>query len=168
MKKARGVFLWVELVVNNLIIDLEEGSTDLELRESLDLLPLRLEELYRGLIKQIPKLFLSEAKKYIRLTLQNPMGLLEFHLATREPDLVLTRKNEFSYEDHLAIRDACDMTETRIRSRCRGLLQVKQANKHNLRRRRAEESQTDPYVEYFPEVLESILGKKSAVLTSLS
>ncbi|KAH6678321.1 hypothetical protein B0J14DRAFT_582438 [Halenospora varia] len=128
--KAQGVFLWVEIVVNNLIVGLEEGFSDTELKECLDSLPPELEDLYARIFEQIPKDYIHDAMIYFKLALMHcRVGLLDFYLATRDPKEALTRKNQWSYEDHLAIKHACTRAETRIKSRCRGLLQVKQSEK---------------------------------------
>jgi hypothetical protein len=128
--KAQGVFLWVELVVNNLIVGLEEGFSDTELKECLDSLPPELEDLYARIFEQIPKDYIYDAMIYFKLTLMyRPLGLLDFYLATRDPKEALARKDQWSYEDHLAMKHACTRAETRIKSRCRGLLQVKQSEK---------------------------------------
>jgi hypothetical protein len=44
LEKASGVFLWVKLVVEEIIIGLEDGDTDQELQERLDSLPPELED----------------------------------------------------------------------------------------------------------------------------
>ncbi|CZR62148.1 uncharacterized protein PAC_12045 [Phialocephala subalpina] len=125
--KAQGIFLWVELVVNNLIVGMEEGSSDIELRECLDSLPPELEDLYARIFKQIPKDYIHDATIYFMLAvMRRSIGLLDFFLATRDPEEALARKIQSSYEDHLTMKYACARAETRIESRCRGLLQVKQ------------------------------------------
>ena len=132
VQKAQGIFLWVEVVVNNLTINVEEGSTDLALQEYLDSLPTQLEELYDWIIKQNPETYISEARNYIRLVLlgmsrHEDWGILQFCFATRGPDEVLSRPSLSSDEGHLEIQTMCDLAEMRIKSRCRGLLQVRES-----------------------------------------
>lgn len=128
--KAQGVFLWVELVVNNLIVGLEEGFSDIELRECLDSLPPELEDLYARIFEQIPKNYIPDAMIYFKLALmRRPLGLLDFYLATRDQKEALARKTQSSYEDHLTMKHECTRAETRIKSRCRGLLHVRQSEK---------------------------------------
>jgi len=128
--KAQGVFLWVELVVNNLIVGIEEGFTNIELKECLNSLPPELEDLYARIFEQIPKDYMHDAMIYFKLALmRRRIGLLDFFLATRDPKEALARKTQSSYEDHLTMKDACTRAETRIKSRCRGLLQVTQSKK---------------------------------------
>ncbi|KAN0102725.1 hypothetical protein V8E51_011038 [Hyaloscypha variabilis] len=128
ISKAQGVFLWVELVVNNLTVGIEEGFTDTELRDCLDSLPPELEALYARIFEQIPIDYIDDAMIYFKLALTyRTLGLLDFHLATRGPEEALSRKSQASYEDHLTVQHACTRAETRIKSRCRGLLRVKQS-----------------------------------------
>jgi hypothetical protein len=130
INKAQGVFLWVELVVNNLIVGIEEGFSDTELKECLDSLPPELEDLYARIFEQIPKDYVHDAMFYFKFVLtRRHLGLLDFYLATRDPEEALARKNQASYEDHLTVQHACIRAETRIKSRCRGLLQIKQSEK---------------------------------------
>ena len=140
VRKAHGVFLWVEVVVNNLTIGIEEGSTYQELTAALGTLPGELENLYHKIINQIPKSYVPEAYRYLSLILlwatslrtrrvekgykRGAMGLLDFYLATRGAEKVIERNSQHSREHHLQLRDACLLTEIRIRSRCRGLLQL--------------------------------------------
>jgi hypothetical protein len=128
IKKAQGVFLWVKLVVDNLIVGIEEGCTDTELKDCLDSLPPELEALYSRIFEQIPMDYIDEAMIYFKLALvRHRLGLLDVHLVTQDPEEALARENQASYEEHLAVQAACNRTETRIKSRCRGLLQVKQS-----------------------------------------
>ena len=130
INKAQGVFLWVELVVNNLIVGIEEGSSDAELKDCLDSLPPELEALYAHILEQIPMDYLDDAMIYFKLALErHHLGLLDFHLATRDPEEALAREKQASYENHLIVQHACTRAEARIKSRCRGLLQVKQREK---------------------------------------
>ncbi|KAH8659274.1 hypothetical protein BGZ60DRAFT_544318 [Tricladium varicosporioides] len=129
--KAQGVFLWVELVVNNLIVGLEEGFSDTELKDCLDSLPPELENLYARIFEQIPKDYMHDAMIYFGLVLRcHSVGLLDFYLATRDPKEALARENQWSHENHLTIKHACARVEARIKSRCRGLLHVKQTENH--------------------------------------
>ena len=88
------------------------------------------------------------------------MGLLEFYLATRDANEVLLRKNQSSRQEHLEVRHACYLTETKIRSRCRGLLQVTQAQKGN----RDLSIDDKPELLDYMNILTSVLVKKVGFL----
>ena len=88
-KKANGVFLWVEIVVETLGNSIEEECDVTQLRKCLDNLPSGLEELYQRIIEQIPMVCLEQAKEYVALILANgSTGLLELYLATEQSDEV--------------------------------------------------------------------------------
>jgi len=54
VRRALGVFLWVKLVVDDLLEGLTDGDTALELQERLAALPDGLEGLYKQILKRIP------------------------------------------------------------------------------------------------------------------
>ena len=111
IKKAQGVFLWVKLVVDNLIVGIEEGCTDTELKDCLDSLPPELEALYSRIFEQIPMDYIDEAMIYFKLALvRHRLGLLDVHLVTQDPEEALARENQASYEEHLAVQAACIRT----------------------------------------------------------
>jgi hypothetical protein len=90
IKKAQGVFLWVQLVVNNLILGIEEGCNDTELKDCLDSLPPELESLYARIFEQIPMGYIDDAMIYFKLALvRRRLGLLDVHLATQDPEEAL-------------------------------------------------------------------------------
>ena len=98
VEKAQGVFLWVCIVVDNLVIGLE-GSTDTQLNETLDLLPEELEKLYQRLFDQMPKNYINEVRQYLSLIyLKFLTGLLDFYLAIQDPVEVFTQENQSSRE----------------------------------------------------------------------
>jgi hypothetical protein len=55
--KAEGVFLWVKLVVGELVTRLEGGSNFETLKKRLDDLPTELDEYYDEMIQRIPKAY---------------------------------------------------------------------------------------------------------------
>jgi len=146
VEKARGVFLWVELVVNNLIIGLEEGDTDNELEARLELLPSGLENLYRRIVEQVPNNYIHDTINYTNLLISRDLSPRRQRLAYRRIQVGPRREQRFSLvEFSLAIRGAiesfegythftmessalaqnyCELVELRIKSRCRGLIHV--------------------------------------------
>src|ERR1035438_10506290 len=61
VERAEGVFLWLKLVMDDLLNACREGATVAELLEILASFPKELEELYTQLIKRIPKKFSMES-----------------------------------------------------------------------------------------------------------
>ena len=156
-RKAQGVFLWVKVVVNNLIIGMEEGSTNQELIKTLDSLPDELEDLYCSIIGGIPKGYFHEAKRCLRLMFTaHSLGLLEFLLAIRDPEEVFAKRAHSTHEYHRKVRNECFLMETRIRSRCRGLLQVTRTRNYGKDLRIYNETQLADEA----NILAPVLGKR--------
>jgi len=127
--KAEGVFLWVEVIINNLIIGVEEGDTMAELEAHLDSLPPSIEALYGRILLQIPDEYVADCINYVNLILENQwedFGLLEFTLACRDPKACLAPELADNQDAYVNLEDFCHQIEVRIRSRCRGLLQIEE------------------------------------------
>jgi len=77
LDKASGVFLWVKLVVQEIVIGLEDGDTDRELQERLDHLPPELEDLYQRIIVQISPQYWKDAFNYFQLLIHSRRPSLE-------------------------------------------------------------------------------------------
>ncbi|KAL0939786.1 uncharacterized protein CTRU02_206396 [Colletotrichum truncatum] len=65
--KARGVFLWVSLVVKQLRLGVDGGRSFAALQQSIDQLPERIQELYSVIWKRIPVAFKTDASKLFQL-----------------------------------------------------------------------------------------------------
>jgi hypothetical protein len=78
-EKASGLFIWVKLVVAELIIGLIDGDSDQELVDKLVGLPDKLEQLYTRIFDNIPQRYPPDTINYLQLLLQaeEPMTLLE-------------------------------------------------------------------------------------------
>ncbi|RDL31471.1 uncharacterized protein BP5553_09680 [Venustampulla echinocandica] len=147
IKKAGGVFLWVQIVVDNLIIGLEEGDTREELMERLESLPSDLEKLYARIVQQIPSKFIHDTINYINIVQSDytpidqdllddvcpdrygSFTLLEFALATRDPKESLSQLMHHTEDAHCKFQAYCELVERRIKSRCRGLLYVRESQR---------------------------------------
>jgi hypothetical protein len=146
VEKARGVFLWVEIVVNNLIIGLEEGDTNDEIEARLELLPSGLENLYRRIIEQVPNNYIHDTINYTNLLISRDLSLrrrrrayriiqigprreerfslIEFSFAIRDAIKSFKDFNHFTIESSASTQNYCELVELRIKSRCRGLIHV--------------------------------------------
>ena len=67
VSKASGVFLWVRIVVQNILSGLRNGNTISELQRSLDDVPQGLEELYTHMLATVSKQYLSETQLYFEI-----------------------------------------------------------------------------------------------------
>jgi hypothetical protein len=130
--KAGGVFLWVELVVDNLIIGLEEGDTREELMERLESLPSDLEHLYARIIQQIPLRHIHDTIDYINILRGSwpgkPLSLITFALAVRDPKKALEQTVQWTEDARSDLQKHCEQVERRIKSRCRGLIHVRKTS----------------------------------------
>lgn len=131
VRKAQGVFLWLELMTKSLRNGCYNADTMRELHEKLDRTPETLEGLYQHMLDNLDKSYLSEAFRYFGL-----LGASEEKFSRRGPptllDLVLT---ESELWDHALRHDReyftspdfmhhCLRVETRILTRCAGLVEI--------------------------------------------
>ena len=112
-QRANGVFIWVRIVIEELIERFIDGSTISQLRDILSAVPEELKDLYqRSLSRVKPKYALeSYVMTQIVLCAANPQTLKSLLVAT---DIALQRKVEPMSQDTM---------ERRLRSRCGGLLE---------------------------------------------
>lgn len=68
-RKAQGVFIWVRVVVTNMISAMEDGNTKEELESHLSRLPDDVRGLYDAIINQIPSKYLHDIINYFRIVL---------------------------------------------------------------------------------------------------
>ena len=131
VRKARGVFLWLELMIKNLKNGCYNADSMGELCEKLDWTPDTLEGLYQHMLDALDKSYRSEAFRYFGLLIasekQAPLG--------RPPkllDLVLTEselwdhslRNDREYFTSSDFMHHCLRVETRILTRCAGLVEI--------------------------------------------
>jgi hypothetical protein len=112
LEKASGVFLWVKLVVEEIIIGLEDGDTDQELQERLDSLPPELEDLYQRIIVQISPKHWRDAFNYFQLLIHAELPSLElitFALACEDALDALIRVHQDNEHVKLQIKEYCDL-----------------------------------------------------------
>ena len=78
--KACGVFLWVVLVVERLILCLQKYKTISQLEEEIQALPSDLEKLYDHMLKSQDKQQQSLGSKYFQLVLRSMKIKVDIHL----------------------------------------------------------------------------------------
>lgn len=69
--KAQGVFLWLDLVIKDIIKGARNRDTMQELTERLQATPDTIEDLYTHMLNKLDKLYLADAQKYFRLLMAN-------------------------------------------------------------------------------------------------
>ena len=117
IKKASGVFIWVRLVVNELIEGLCDGSTISELRALLESIPAEIEDLYHRILTRINPRYRYEAFIMFQIALysRSSCSLSEF---IRRSHFLCNSKFETSLEEL-----AFDTMSRRLTSRSGGLLE---------------------------------------------
>ena len=117
--KAKGVFLWVELVVKDLINGLKNDDTLEYLQERLDSMPSNIEDLYTHMLSKIDKVYRTQAAKLFQMALSgltdSPLilALVLFRPSKNIPDIGLS--------DMIAYGEGA---REKIPTICAGLLEI--------------------------------------------
>ena len=124
VRRASGVFLWVELVVDDLLLGLTNGDNMLELQERLAALPDDLEGLYRRILDSIESNYLPDTFRYFDIVrcASAPPTLLQFALAVEPPDRAISCP--LGEMEPFEVLHLCDQMERRLRGRCKCLLEL--------------------------------------------
>lgn len=136
--KAQGVFLWLELMAKDLKKGVYSGDTLPELRARLKVTPGTIEGLYKHMLSKLDKSYLQEAIRYFRFLMalqdqvdEKPLSLLEFVCAEDVPwEHVLRR--DLSYFETMEFHNTCHHVETRILTRCAGLVEIGKHRPNNF------------------------------------
>ena len=112
-QRANGVFIWVRIVIKELIERFIDGSTISQLRDILSAVPEELKDLYQRSLSRVKPEYALESYVMTQIVLctANPQTLKSLLEAT---DIALKRKVEPMSRDTM---------ERRLRSRCGGLLE---------------------------------------------
>lgn len=122
--KAQGVFLWVELVVKDLIRGLKNDDTLEQLQVRLEFLPSDIEDLYAQMLSKIDTVYQMQAAKLFRMVLSDlcmgyRTGLL-FTLALA----FFRRSNKISDIGLSDVISYCEEAKQKIPTICMGLLEI--------------------------------------------
>ncbi|KAG8165529.1 hypothetical protein KVR01_004081 [Diaporthe batatas] len=132
---ASGVFLWVRLVVHDLIRAARDGATSAELVEMAHQVPRDLDSYFTRFIDSIPPEYRREASYLFQITLFDEESFTSMH-GLRLLDLSYIGKIQGSADTHGGYYDTTfdpnnipelgfrlDTTARRVNSRCRGLIE---------------------------------------------
>lgn len=132
---ASGVFLWVRLVVNDLVRAARDGATFAELVDMAHQLPRDLDSYFTRFIDSIPPEYRQEASYLFQIALHHEGSFEPVH-GLRLLDLSFLGKLqgatqsqaeydaiEFDPKDISELNFTLDTTARRINSRCRGLIE---------------------------------------------
>jgi hypothetical protein len=136
-EKPNGVFLWVDLVVKELVTAIEDGLDDHMILDHLDTMPKGLSHLYGRIMANIPSNLIYYALNFFMM-LQHKDGTgpraVPKRLTLEELGICVHRSEVASVGDLkseselLWLTNICGTTKMRLRSSCRGLIQAQQPN----------------------------------------
>ncbi|KAI4267644.1 MAG: hypothetical protein L6R38_008160, partial [Xanthoria sp. 2 TBL-2021] len=130
VKMASGVFLWLDLMTKDLIRGSRDGDTLEELHSRLATTPDTINGLYAHLLQKLDPLYVEDCVRYCSILImaedlkfRTPITLLALAMGGHEPwshlvdfDLAYFAESQFS--------SVCQVLETRLTSRCGGLLEI--------------------------------------------
>lgn len=137
VRKAEGVFLWVNLVVTQLVMAIEAEADGSDLHRLVASLPEGLGQLYQSIVAKIPKVRLPDAINLLQLAastnaheyLTPKIGadtLWKMCNAMKDPSTAISEKayfeEGFSGNDAPNQKEQCAAMKRRIQSSCRGLV----------------------------------------------
>ncbi|KAL8900482.1 MAG: hypothetical protein Q9192_001043 [Flavoplaca navasiana] len=127
-ERSSGVFLWLDLVIKDLIKGLRNEDTLEELQSRIDRAPDTIDGMYSRSLTNSGPHYLETALRYLHVMITaDDLGiastLLRFALIEPEPWDFITR-NELDYFTSPHFRFICERIETRLVSRCGSLLEI--------------------------------------------
>ncbi|KAK4949738.1 hypothetical protein LTR10_011580 [Elasticomyces elasticus] len=128
VRKAAGVFLWVDLVVASLLAGMQRGDRIHDFQKRLDELPPDLEELYDKILHSLDPFYLEHAVQYFTLieSAEKPMTLLQCAFADEEtPASALNMAHGQMTLSDIQVR--VEALARRLNSRCKGLIETDRA-----------------------------------------
>ena len=133
-KRAQGVFLWLDIVIRDIINGVRNEDTLEELKKRLDTLPDSIDGLFKRMLERLDKAYEQEACQYFFFLTMNegtreeaPCTLLL--LACMESwQHVL--QNDKSYFSSKTFSNLCETLKTRIVTRCAGLVELEKRQHH--------------------------------------
>jgi hypothetical protein len=158
--KAQGVFLWVDLVVRDLLAGLQNWDRISDLQKRVELLPPDLENLYKHMLARIDKFYLEQASQLFQLIRAAGEQSEVTGIREAEPFSVLTLSMADEEDEDLAVKaeikplierkivSKCESMEGRIKSRCAGLLEVYEYRGDGYQISEAIQSKADSRVQY--------------------
>ncbi|MCJ1330354.1 hypothetical protein MMC10_007037 [Thelotrema lepadinum] len=136
-QRASGVFLWVKLVVSDLLNGVTARETISQLQERLEEIPTEIQDLYAHMLKKLPKRFSSPGIRYLSMML----AASEFHGALQPEcvkdlsvldvamaDDIFWRKiirYDLSSSVEQELDEYCDRLESHILCCCAGLVEFR-------------------------------------------
>ncbi|KAL9047100.1 MAG: hypothetical protein Q9214_000236 [Letrouitia sp. 1 TL-2023] len=128
VENSSGVFLWVFLVVQNLLEGLSNADRIDALYARLRALPTDLESFFMHMLKDTTGLYLTQATQLFELALESPKPLSLLTLSyfdEVDPEYPFTTEVRTLAQSEVDAR--CEDMKRKLQSRCKGLLEVRRA-----------------------------------------
>jgi len=126
--RARGVFLWVKLVTDRIVSEIEDGAYLTQLKQLVDDLPEELDDLYRQMLRSVLPGHRGEATRYFQLVLASwrPLSaiLLGFAETKTTQDVMVQRWSGKPPISSGELNLLLQKMQQRVRSRSAGLLET--------------------------------------------
>ncbi|PKS12546.1 hypothetical protein jhhlp_000754 [Lomentospora prolificans] len=127
IQRADGIFLWAHLALERVQTALRDGATVAELSTAVEEIPDKLGDLFALLLGNIEKRYIKEANVMLSVVLSahRPLTLGEFrYITVLQGDAGLSSHEKIENSPNMVQDD--EAMKRRIRSRCGGLLEVKE------------------------------------------
>ncbi|KAI0107911.1 hypothetical protein F4776DRAFT_643993 [Hypoxylon sp. NC0597] len=126
---SAGVFLWVRIVTQSLLQGLTNRDTIRDLQQRLEGLPTDLHDLYKVMLERVDQRYRSQTCELLQLAYygimddSDQLSALGLWFAERA-DSNMTILAETKPIDHELVDDRIDEIESRLKSRCLGLVEI--------------------------------------------
>ena len=177
--KAAGVFLWVRLVIKELLQGLRDGDGYRALSKMVEDIPADLDTYFKRLMNSIEPRYRKEASRFLQLALYHEDEfvtlhsnyLLDFSFAEEEnPNFALDHAynfSEMSFADEHAMAFRLESTIRKLNSRCVGLLECYSSDYDFLRMPSFEEDDPEFDEMILSDVFSSMKAKTPIVAPGL-
>ncbi|KAL8753628.1 MAG: hypothetical protein Q9199_004918, partial [Rusavskia elegans] len=130
VERASGVFLWLDLMTKDLIRGSRDGDTLEELHSRLATTPDTINGLYAHMLQKLDRLYVEDCVRYCSILIMakdlgfhTQITLLALALGGHEPWSHLV-DFDLAYFAESRFNSVCQVLETRLTSRCGGLLEI--------------------------------------------
>ncbi|RXG50106.1 hypothetical protein VDGE_00962 [Verticillium dahliae] len=169
-RMAEGVFLWVRLILEELLGDFADGSSVEEVAEELTQLPTDLTRYYQYLLeKRIRQKYIRQSRVMLDIVkcAKRPLVLSDFLLAYR---FAAKSDSEVPGSRFAKVDTSFDEAKRLIQSRCGGLVELKEVRLEKTERIYAcsafsDDQLEDYHVQFLHQTVKAFVEKASSVPT---
>ncbi|KAK0638928.1 hypothetical protein B0T16DRAFT_422130 [Cercophora newfieldiana] len=126
VKSAKGVFLWVRLVVQSLLEGITNADRMIDLRRRLISLPTDLEEYFKRIVFTVDPFYRQQTAHFFQVTIHAPttLPLMFYWFMDQEDPVCYATKLEICPLSMQATNRRLKQTRKRLNACCKGLLEV--------------------------------------------